>query len=61
MKLTQKKMDKLIDEAYNRLGKGVQINIMDISKVFAMGRAALTNGTDLDAAINEAIAKLRQN
>lgn len=61
MKLTQKKMDKLIDEAYNRLGKGVQINIMDIGKVFTMGRAALTNGTDLDTAINEAIAKLRQN
>lgn len=57
----EKAQDQLIEQTYYRLGQGVQINIMDIGKVFAMGRAALKAGQDLDEAIKLAISHLRQN
>ena len=57
----QTKQDKLIEQTYYKYGQGVQINIMDISKIFKAGRVALETGSDLDAAIQTAIAQLRQN
>lgn len=53
--------DTLIERAYYRVAQGVQINVMDIGKVFAAGRQALAAGGDLDAAVAAAVAQLRQN
>jgi len=57
----QEAQDKLIEDSYRIFGHGVQINIFDIPRIFQAGRYALDNGQDLDAAIQAAIANLRQN
>ncbi len=57
----EKEIDALIERTYYRHGSGVQINILDIPKVFRMGREALASGRNLDDAIKEAIAQLRVN
>lgn len=51
-------LDKLIEAAYYRNAQGVQINIMDINKVFTAGRAAHAAGTDVEQAVVDAIAQL---
>jgi len=56
-----KRLDKEIEQTYYRHGSGVQISILDISKVFADCRAAHAEGTDLDTAVLAAIARYRQN
>jgi hypothetical protein len=60
-KPTKKQIDKLIEAAYYRQGAGVEIDIFDIAKIFAAGRAALAAGGDLDAAIKVAIETYRKN
>ena len=57
----EKAQDRLIEKTYYKYGYGVQINVFDIPRVFQAGRYALDNGQDLDAAIQAAIANLRQN
>ena len=58
-KLTEKQMNKLVEAAWYKHGHGVAVNIMDIGKIFAMGRAALVAGTSLDDAMVAAAAKFR--
>jgi hypothetical protein len=58
-KPTMKQIDKLIETSFYRVASGVQINIMDIGKVFTAGRAALAEGRDLDTAIREIVEILR--
>lgn len=53
--------DKQIEQAFYRHATGVQINIMDLGKIHAAGRAAIETGRDLDAAIVAAVAEYRQN
>lgn len=48
----EKAIDKRIESAYYANCSGVAINIMDIEKVFAAGRAAILAGAD-DAALGE--------
>jgi len=57
----EKEIDKRIESTYYKYGSGVQVGIMDIPKIFQMGREAITNGEDLDKAIQDAIAKFRVN
>lgn len=63
-KAAAKAIDVRIERAYGSACQGVQINILDIPKVFDEGRRALAAGAD-DAALEEAIkafvAKIRQN
>jgi len=53
-KLRKNKADKLIDsridKAYRSTCSGIEINILDISKVFAFGRVKIEQGED-DAAL----------
>ena len=42
-------MDKKVEQAYYKTCSGIQINILDISKVFAHGRKLIADGADDDA------------
>jgi hypothetical protein len=61
MKLTAKKIDNLIDQSYGRVARDVQINMMDIPKVFAEGRRAIAAGEDIDTALAAIVQKIRVN
>ena len=39
-RLTRKAIDQVISEAYNRRCSGIQIKMLDIPRIFAVGRAA---------------------
>lgn len=54
-------IERRIDESYRRNCAGVQIDIMDIGKVFAAGRRAIAAGEDLDSAIVAFVATIRRN
>ena len=50
----EKLADRRIELVYRRWCSGVQIDIMDIGKVFAVGHKAIAEGAD-DAALERAI------
>jgi hypothetical protein len=53
-KNSTKAADRRIELIYYRACSGIQINVMDISKVFAVGHKAIAEGAD-DAALEVAI------
>lgn len=60
----EKIADRRIDEAYRRGCSGVQIDIMDIGKVFKAGYAAIDTGADdseLEKAIVAFVETIRKN
>ena len=65
--MTKKEMklrDKRIERAYHKTCSGVQINIMDIGKVFKAGHAALDAGADeagLEKAVVAFVDTIRKN
>lgn len=54
-----KAIDRRVEAAYYATCSGVQIDVMDISKVFAAGRQAIANGAD-DEALRSAIVAFVQ-
>lgn len=58
---TLAKIDKQIEAIYYRVAQGVQINIMDIGKVYDAGRTAALRGGDVEAAVIGCVALLRRN
>ena len=58
-KQLEKQTDKRIEAAYYAVAQGVQINIFDISKVFAVGKNAIEHGAD-DAALKTTIFEFVQ-
>ena len=56
-----KRIDALIDRAYTETCAGIQIDIMDIGKVFDAGRKALAEGRDLKVAVREFVETIRHN
>jgi hypothetical protein len=58
-KMIQKKLDQEIEHIYGIHGNGVQINIMDIGKVFEAGYQAYLADQPLEPAIIDVIQKLR--
>lgn len=63
-KRAKKLADKRIEAAYYRTCNGVQIDIMDISRVFKVGHYALSQGADeagLETAIKAFVETIRKN
>jgi hypothetical protein len=50
-KLTNKKIDARVNSAYSKNCSGIQVNIMDLSKVMAVGKASVLAGDDDDATL----------
>ena len=58
---TDKQLDKDIERAWYRLASGVQVNIMDIPKIFRECRVAVLAGQPLDTIVQECIGRYRQD
>ncbi len=56
-----KALDKEIERIYYANCSGIQINVMDISKVFKAGREASFAGKDMTAAVVACVQALRKN
>ena len=56
-------IDKLIEAAYYRVARGVQINVMDIGTIYREATAAALAGGDgaIEAAVSASVARLRKN
>lgn len=61
MKKKKNDVDSLIEKAWNQHAHGIQVNVMDISKIFSECRTAMASGTTVEDAVKAAIAKWRQN
>lgn len=57
----QKQQDKAIERIYGENCAGIQIDIFDISKVFAAGRQAMAEGRDVKEAIVSFVQSVRKN
>lgn len=55
------KIDKQIEKAWYSLASGVQVNIMDIPRIFREVRAAVEGGANLEAAVTIVVAQFRRN
>lgn len=53
------KLDRDIELAWHRLANGIQINLLDIPKIFGDCRRAIENGEGIDSCILDAIEKYR--
>jgi hypothetical protein len=63
-KMAQKAADERINRAYKATCHGIQIHMMDISKVFDHGRAAIMAGVDdaeLAQRIRAFVETIREN
>jgi hypothetical protein len=63
-KIAHNKAEKRINAVYAATCSGVQINVMDIGKVFAVGRKAIAEGADdgeLALKICQFVATIRKN
>ena len=63
--MKQSKADKLLDREIDKLYRencaNIQINIMDIGKVFAHAKAARAQGQDMKQAIIDFVQTIRKN
>jgi len=61
LKAEAKRNERLIETTYYANCSGVQIDMMDIGKVFAEGEKALAEGRDLKTAIVAFVETIRKN
>jgi hypothetical protein len=55
-KIAANRIDKRIDAVYRARCANIQISVMDIGKVFAVGRKAIAEGVNGDAELGDRIA-----
>ncbi len=53
----EKALDAQIEQEYYRQGQGVQVNIMDISRIYADCRSAVGRGESLADGMRQALDK----
>lgn len=58
---TEKALDKEIDKIYKENCVNIEIDIMDIQKIFDAGHKAASEGKDLKEAIVAIVQKIRKN
>ncbi len=56
-RLKGKSLDREIERLYYEVGQNVQVNIMDIEKIFKAGRNAYETGADMRTAVKAAVQK----
>ena len=64
MRKKQTATDRRISAACARAANGIQINIMDVSRVYAVAESAVKSGADdagLEKAIADFVQTIRQN
>lgn len=62
--MTRKQMDKAVEQAYYKACSGIQIGMLDIGRVFAVGREAVDRGEageQLQATIRAFVETIRKN
>jgi len=59
--MSDKQLRKAISAAYSSRCGGIQIDIFDIAKVFAVGKAAALTGNDLGDAMFAFVQTIRRN
>lgn len=63
-KIAANKIDKRINTAYHATCSGIQVDIMDLGKIFAVGKAAIVAGADdatLATKVFEYVQTIRKN
>ena len=59
---TDKKLDKLINQAWGMYASGIQVSIMDMGKIFAEIKTLISPGRSLeDIIVNVVVPKYRKN
>ena len=53
--------DQQIEAYYYRTYSGVQINVLDIGKIFQAGRQAIANGEPFEPAVDAVVTQIRRN
>ena len=56
-----KALDKLIEKIYCQVANGVQVNVMDIPKIFSESRSRILSGLTPEAAVTSVVFKYRLN
>lgn len=57
----EKRIDKFVEQAYYERCSGIQIDVMDIAKVFEVGRVAFANGQNVGDMVFEFVQSIRKN
>jgi hypothetical protein len=56
-----KDLDKQVEQAWYQFASGVQVDIMDIPKIFDEVKAEIAKGTDIETATKTVATKYRKN
>ena len=59
--LAEAKTEKQIESAWYRLASGVEVDIMDLGKIYRDAKLELADGASLDDAVKTQIARYRKN
>ena len=57
----QRKLQDELDAAFKQHGSNIQFNMLDIGKMFNFAKEEMLGGKSAEEAMEEAIAKYRQN
>jgi len=57
----EKQLDKELDRAWSRIASGVQVDIMDLSRIRQDTKQAITGGATVDEATTTAMERYRKN
>lgn len=53
----EKLLDKAIEQEYYKQANGLQINIMDMPKLFSLARTEVASGSSVEEAVKNGVSK----